>query len=198
MNCLIAENEGDASYNTACGTLYAFRCDLRMMNCTIAGNNMEHISGIFLDEILSADIANCILANRNSHRIRYYTHHSCFEDSWYSGNGNLIAPPRFADPVNGVYWLQPDSPCIDAGTSENAPATGLRGMVRPQGDGVDMGAYEHAFGKLAVVIEPDGARRAGARWSPVSGWPFQSGRVIDILAGLQDRKSTRLNSSHYS
>ncbi|MFH1377881.1 MAG: choice-of-anchor Q domain-containing protein [Planctomycetota bacterium] len=38
--------------------------------------------------------------------------------------------------------LQPSSPCIDAGTSTGAPATDILGVERPQGLGVDMGAYE--------------------------------------------------------
>ena len=38
--------------------------------------------------------------------------------------------------------LQPGSPCIDAGTTVGAPATDIMGISRPQGNGVDMGAYE--------------------------------------------------------
>ncbi|NLM72391.1 MAG: hypothetical protein GX181_10605 [Synergistaceae bacterium] len=34
------------------------------------------------------------------------------------------------------------SPAIDAGTSEGAPATDQRGVKRPQGSGIDIGAYE--------------------------------------------------------
>lgn len=34
------------------------------------------------------------------------------------------------------------SPAIDAGTSEDAPATDQRGVKRPQGSGIDIGAYE--------------------------------------------------------
>ena len=39
--------------------------------------------------------------------------------------------------------LLPDSPAIDFGDSSGAPATDQRGVVRPFGDGVDMGAYEY-------------------------------------------------------
>ena len=38
--------------------------------------------------------------------------------------------------------LQPGSPCIDAGTTVGAPSTDIMGISRPQGNGVDMGAYE--------------------------------------------------------
>ena len=38
--------------------------------------------------------------------------------------------------------LQPSSPCIDTGTSTDAPAADILGVARPQGSSVDMGAYE--------------------------------------------------------
>jgi hypothetical protein len=44
--------------------------------------------------------------------------------------------------VLGDYHLLPGSPCIDAGTSENAPATDFEGDARPQGAGYDIGADE--------------------------------------------------------
>ena len=45
---------------------------------------------------------------------------------------------------NGQYImpLQDGSPAIDAGIAEGAPATDQRGVARPQGAGVDIGAYE--------------------------------------------------------
>ena len=43
----------------------------------------------------------------------------------------------------GDLHLQSDSPCIDAGTSDNAPVNDIVGTPRPQGAGFDMGAYEY-------------------------------------------------------
>jgi parallel beta-helix repeat protein len=48
------------------------------------------------------------------------------------GTGNLAVDPRFMDPINENYMLRADSPCIDAGSSENAPGTDIMGAVRPQ------------------------------------------------------------------
>ena len=59
----------------------------------------------------------------------------------YSGSGNIKSEPAFAGP--GDYHLQAASPCIDNGTSVDAPSTDIDGTSRPRGDGYDMGAYEY-------------------------------------------------------
>ena len=60
-----------------------------------------------------------------------------------SANGSIVHNWGF-DATNLVFdlQLQLSSPCIDAGTSDGAPATDILGVERPQGSGVDMGAYE--------------------------------------------------------
>lgn len=45
-----------------------------------------------------------------------------------------------------VIPLLADSPAINAGTSDGAPATDQRGVSRPQGSAFDIGAYEYQFG----------------------------------------------------
>jgi len=61
------------------------------------------------------------------------------------GAGNKYGDPLFVSPAfgtNGDYHLLPGSPALDAGTATGAPSKDLEGHSRPQGDGVDMGAYE--------------------------------------------------------
>jgi len=48
----------------------------------------------------------------------------------------------FVNAVLNDYHLAVASPAIDKGTSTGAPATDLDGRARPQGAGVDIGAYE--------------------------------------------------------
>jgi hypothetical protein len=57
------------------------------------------------------------------------------------GVGNILSDPMFVDPDNGDYRLQPGSPCINSGTSSNAPSDDLAGTQRDSNP--DMGAYEY-------------------------------------------------------
>lgn len=63
-------------------------------------------------------------------------------------NREFIAPSGFD------FRLQPGASAINAGTGENAPETDLLGAARPQGGGVDLGAYE--FGGAAPPQAPGG------------------------------------------
>ena len=56
------------------------------------------------------------------------------------GSGNFIADPQ----INPQGYLLASSPCIDAGTTNNAPTTDIDGVMRPAGAGIDIGCYEFA------------------------------------------------------
>ncbi len=61
------------------------------------------------------------------------------------GTGNIYGNPLFVRPAfgtDGDYHVQSGSPAIDNGTTEGAPPVDLSGNSRPQGSGVDIGAYE--------------------------------------------------------
>jgi Right handed beta helix region len=57
----------------------------------------------------------------------------------------IDADPLFVDSDNGDYHLKPDSPAIDQGTSDDAPADDIDGEARPYpaGGSHDMGADEY-------------------------------------------------------
>ncbi len=61
------------------------------------------------------------------------------------GSGNIYGDPLFISPAwgtEGDYHLNSGSAAIDAGTSTGAPSIDLDGKTRPQGNGIDIGAYE--------------------------------------------------------
>lgn len=66
----------------------------------------------------------------------------------------LFADPAtlFVDPANYDLHLRDDAEAIDMGESEMAPETDRDGIPRPQGDAVDLGAYEWHDGS---VMPPD-------------------------------------------
>ncbi len=131
-----------------------------LTNCTI----MENESGAIECTILS--LTNCIvwdnfgLSIRSADPSLVTVTYSCIEGAGvWPGEGNinknpLILGSGFWDTngspldlfewewIDGDYHLQPDSPCIDTGTSLLAPAVDLDDFGRPCGAGVDMGAYE--------------------------------------------------------
>jgi hypothetical protein len=59
-----------------------------------------------------------------------------------ASGGNVYARPRFVDRLRDDYRLAPDSPALDRARADSAPRTDLLGVRRPQGAGVDIGAYE--------------------------------------------------------
>jgi MYXO-CTERM domain-containing protein len=48
----------------------------------------------------------------------------------------------FVSPATFDLHLLPGAPAVDTGSADMAPATDIEGIARPQGKGVDLGAYE--------------------------------------------------------
>ena len=118
------------------GGLYLFNCDRRNKN-----NKM----------------INCIVINvhnfyrtANGQSIEYPLNFEFkYSDFWNNGfpapKGNNVfrSNPQFVDLVNHDYHLKQSSPCIDAGTSEDAPTYDFDGKTRPNGNAWDIGPYEY-------------------------------------------------------
>ena len=56
---------------------------------------------------------------------------------------NLEGSPGLLDPSRGDFRLTADSAAIDAGLAPGAPDFDHRGIARPQGAGIDIGAFEY-------------------------------------------------------
>ena len=120
------------------------------VNSTFFGNRAQGNGGGIYDRY-SVFLTNCIVWGNSAEKegqAIYPVHaeaprvtYSCIEGG-YTGEGNIDTPPLFVNPGEGDVSLQADSPCINAGTSKDAPTTDIQGASRPQGNGVDIGAYE--------------------------------------------------------
>jgi hypothetical protein len=53
-----------------------------------------------------------------------------------------VAKDILVDPATGNYHLVAGSPAIDAGVATDAPSKDIEDVARPQGAGIDIGAYE--------------------------------------------------------
>ncbi|MGA1842246.1 MAG: PQQ-binding-like beta-propeller repeat protein [bacterium] len=159
-NCLILENsasdinpESDM-YKSNGGGIYCIDSLPVIKNCTLSGNlAKDNGSGIYCEISSSPTVTNCIFSNDklkeiylDGTRAPIITYSDILGE--YGGDTNLNTDPFFIDPEGGDYHLRADSPCIDTGTNEGAPAGDRDDIPRPL-DGneddqaiCDMGAYE--------------------------------------------------------
>jgi parallel beta-helix repeat protein len=130
----------------------------------------------------SATTGNEIYLDNSSINVTYS---DVDQDGDSGSNGNIRQDPLFVDPENGDFHLQPDSPCIDAGTSDGAPSTDMESfprydepLVPNTGGGTysyyDMGAYEN---QVRVVSPTEGT--IGTRITITgSGFGDKKGKVL--------------------
>lgn len=113
-------------------------------NCTVYANTASKGSGGI--HCKKGTVTNCIswnniIADIMGDGVSF----CCFREAT-SGGGNISNNPMFINTSDDCstwdFRLQPQSPCIDKGTTSGAPPTDIIGVKRPQGAGVDMGAYE--------------------------------------------------------
>ena len=173
-NCVFRQNAAtSASNGNGGGGLFNSGTNTTVMNCTFTGNSANCGGGIYnVNE--SVKVANCILwqdaapygpeiynyGSSNAASISF----SCVQGG-YTGAGNIALDPSFADASGGgSLQLRSGSPCVDAGTSVEAPTADVLGRPRPQGASMDMGAYEGAavvteLLKLDINVQPSGRGR---------------------------------------
>jgi hypothetical protein len=152
-NCLIVFNGAGFGAGAAYSTL---------VNCTVANNHggaTHGKAGVGIEGCLAT---NCIVVNNWNtwegldNFIFSTLSYSRTSPMPTNGIGNISSEPLFVDATAGNFWLQPGSPCIDAGMDLSAIVMNdLAGFRRPldgNRDGVvgfDMGAYE--FNPLFLI-----------------------------------------------
>lgn len=149
VNTTIANNEGGIRFDKADG---------EMINTIIYNNDSGNgATGKTYDNPQATTMTNCALDITNA--------------SFTETSPVVLTTTPFASPTSFVglptddsektallaanWQLQSASSCVDAGTDTGAPATDIEGTARPQGAGIDIGAYEYgtnnATGKITMV-----------------------------------------------
>ncbi len=166
---------------------------MAVTNCTFYGNSGSSAGSIYNLEDMA--VTNCIFWGTDSAAGQVSGTGGgvltvTFSVTDIEGEGNTTADPRLGPLAdNGgptqTHALLAGSSAMSSGTSAGAPATDQRGVARPQGTGVDMGAYEAEVGSVKVTIAPEEAPIAGAQWSLDGGttWKNSGETASDILPG---------------
>jgi len=196
INCLFANNTaitnsgaigaaGDSPLGYCCTTT------LNVFNSTFWGNSVGFGGGAISINTIEATLQNNIFWGNTPDQfieagqlVRVFSH--SLIQGGFGGEGNIDADPLFLDAEAGLFQLQPGSPAIDTGTTieplnntfystfNEALTRDIRGVPRPLGGGVDMGAYEFV-GALPAVALLD--------LEPVSG-SVLGGTGVSVLASL--------------
>ncbi|MCK4695784.1 MAG: right-handed parallel beta-helix repeat-containing protein, partial [Candidatus Cloacimonetes bacterium] len=111
------------------GGLYLLNCiAINMNNVIITGNTADNNGdGIYFEDSYIF-MTNSILTDNvyeYSYSLENYINNNRILDITYSnipgGTGtNIDVDPMFFDPINGIYHLDPGSPCVDAGNPDPA------------------------------------------------------------------------------
>ncbi len=136
-NCIFTGNTTACTYASHFapgngGSIYSSGGMPVITNCTFTGN-----SGCYGASIAggSGILKNCIL----------WSNVSSIDGSEVAGftcTSSVIGVNPLFMSAPGDLRLRSGSPCIDTGTASGAPLTDIEGRTRPDGAGVDMGAYE--------------------------------------------------------
>jgi hypothetical protein len=153
-NCIIYNNHAEFKG----GGIFCYRIPpMKFFNCIIVGNTADMEGGGIWAEY--SEFSNCIVWNNQPNEIiagaEVEVNFSNIKGGWTGAGGkNIDADPLFVDELNNDYRLLQNSPCIDAGTSDNTPIYDSEGRPRfdessiPNSGGgsspwYDIGAYEY-------------------------------------------------------
>jgi hypothetical protein len=137
VNCTIGDNMLD--YDTGCSITVDTYSSVNVYNSILYGNEGYSFT---MMQASSADFSYSLIEGGNSN-IHYY--YPLANVNWH--DGNLAADPLWLENGEYPYYLQAESPCIDAGTLDlpagiELPEFDLAGNPRIFGNAIDMGAYE--------------------------------------------------------
>ncbi|MBN2209418.1 MAG: hypothetical protein JW759_09000, partial [Candidatus Coatesbacteria bacterium] len=140
MNCLFFDNSATAG----AGLFVGSDSHAAIGNTTVAGNTSDGVGGIG-GNASDVAIVDSIFWENGTDLSPQFSVSYCFFATPTAGEGNLSGNPMLVTGAQGDYYLDPESPCINAG-SQSAEAAGLSSRTT-QTDGtpdtgqVDMGYH---------------------------------------------------------
>jgi len=163
-NVTLAGNQASGGYHSA-GAVFVSRGSVALVNASVVLNKVLtndtggfSCGGIYNDFVGSVSLLNCLICSN------YSRSEPDLQGQFSSQGFNLIGEPNGASGLSpndlitnypGIGLLQanggptfthdllPDSPAIDAGRAFGAPSFDQRGVPRPYGAAVDIGAVEY-------------------------------------------------------
>ncbi len=145
-NNIISGNSAAGGWRPAGGAIYCYKSSSpTITNNTITGNSANYGGGgIYCSDNSSPTIVDCIIWGNGDDLDGCSATYCCIEDM-DDGEGNIHSDPMFVTGLWGEYYLDPDSPCVDAG-SQSVSATGLSNRTTqtdgtPDSGTVDMGYH---------------------------------------------------------
>jgi hypothetical protein len=192
VNAKVISGDGGGIFNAG---------NMELLNCTIAKNSAEEYGGGFANIVFdTATFKNTIVANNTAGQsgtnngynpppalIISLGHNLDSENSCqFNQAGDLINTDPLLGPLqdNGgptsTCALPITSPAVDAGDNNGAPATDQRGVSRPQGIYVDIGAYELEGGGIPESTETHPSYSPPISWTRNLNPPTMSVQFVSI------------------
>jgi len=174
-----ASNSGGGMYDE--NEDYSF-AEMTMTNVTISGNSASNFGGGIFSNSPGGDfvIRNSIIWGNSEDDIT-----GSYTVSYSIVGGD--EDPRFRNPDDGDFRLNPDSPAIDAGNNDyfdvgQSPdlyevKTDLDGNNRFSGDAVDIGAYEYhkvLESSTMIAVSPEKAPADGVSYAKITLFVYDS------------------------